>query len=197
MPLPIQNDRVTRLIHSAYNIVGRFRARIDETVVPVCIVDDFATGSSFPEVRRASAQFRQAAVALEHAVWRLETPPNVLAVIRLMDFLPDATGQVQIFFGSSFPAPGSFADKVFIDGRIRNRGETPAANLTFGTQVAGLATAHFALRPSATPVYMPFPMGVNWPIGQVNAFDFVEFSFITVNVGVRMSIVWDEYLIQP
>jgi len=194
MPLPIQNARISKLIHEAYNVVGRYRARIDEVVVPVAIVDNLTQGGAFPEVRRAASKGLVSAVALERAVWRFETPNNILAVIRQLSFRVTLTGRILVHFGSSIVAPGTFAPKAFIDGRLRNRGEEPAANFVFGTQVAVLGVEHMFYKVISTNgLFVP----VEWPIGQKNAFDFVEFLYDSENEAGEMGIVWDEYLIQP
>jgi len=195
MPLPIQNARISNLIHEAYNIVGRYRARIDETVVPVVVVDDFSGGGGFPEVRRASAAFTRNAVANEHMVFRLETPPNVLAVIRQITARGSAASLLRVFFGSSFTAPSEIADKNFVDGRIRNRGEAPAAVVSFGTQTAALGTTNYITQVSLLDGIII--NNLDWPIGQVGAFDFVEFASHGQNVSWNCALVWDEYLVRP
>jgi len=195
MPLPIQNARISKLIHDAYNIVGRYRARIDETVVPVAIVDNFAEGGGFPEVRRASATFRQAGVAGQVTVARFETPPNILGVIRQITLNVGGTGLVRAFFGSSIAAPANTAAKAFIDGRVRNRGEIPGGVLTFGTQVGALVATHWTCEVINTNGRIVD--NLLWPIGQVAAFDFMELEVNGNNVALDVAIVWDEYLIRP
>jgi len=195
MPLPIQNARISKLIHEAYNVVGRYRARIDETVVPVAIVDNLTEGGAFPEIRKASATATIGDVANEHAVWRLETPPNVLAVIRQITLGCGSNAILRVFFGSSVTAPGNIADKAFIDGRVRNRGEEPAAVLSFATQVAAITTTHYLVKVIATNGRVLD--NLSWPIGQKSAFDFVEFLDTNVNNAWDIAMVWDEYLISP
>jgi len=194
MPLPIQNARISKLIHDAYNIVGRYRARIDETVVPVVVVDDFSEGGGFPEVRKAAARAFIGSVVGEFAVARFETPANVLAVVRQLSLIGGGNDSLHVFFGSSIVAPATAAPKAFIDGRIRNRGETPAGVLASDTQVAALATVHMQIPVISTNGRV---VDVEWPIGQVAAFDFVEFLFDRANSLLDISLTWDEYLVRP
>jgi len=194
MPLPIQNARISKLIHEAYNVVGRYRARIDEVVVPVAIVDNLTQGGAFPEVRRAATTGTQGAVAAEKDVWRFETPPNILGVIRQISIHVVLTGRILVHFGSSIAAPGTFAKKAFIDGRLRNAGLEPAANFVFGTQIGALADPHYIIKVIQTNGRI---IDVEWPIGNQNAFDFVEFQYDSANQQAEISIIWDEYLIQP
>jgi hypothetical protein len=194
MPLPIQNPRISQQVHEAYNVVGRYRAQIDEVVVPVALVDDLTHGAgSFPVVRRAAGRFGQAAVVGEFCTFRFETPPGILGVIRRIVIRPGAAGALNILFGSTIPAPAGTADKAFIDGRVRNRGETPAGVLSFGTQVAALANTHYIINAAVTNA----PFEVEWPIGQVGAFDFCEFQWGAANQTVTAGLSWDEYLIRP
>jgi hypothetical protein len=196
MALPIQNARISQQVHDAYNVVGRYRAQIDEVVVPVALVDDLTTGAGgFPLTRRASARANVAAVGAQRGVARFETPPGILGVIRTIHCRTGASANISVFFGSSIAAPAGVAPKAFIDGRIRNRGETPAGVLTFGTQAAALAAVHFMWNAQNASELGVFH--VQWPIGQVGAFDFVEFQNETVNSLFILSLVWDEYLIRP
>lgn len=195
MPLQVQNDRVSGQIHDAYNVVGRYRAQIDEIIVPVCLVDDLTGGAgAFPLIRRATARASQAAVAGEQAVFRFETPGGVLAVVRQITIRGGTNSRLAVFFGSSFPAPATIAPKAFVDGRIRNRGETPGGVLAFNTQIANLATIHFQVT-AAIDVFNIYD--VEWPIGQIGGFDFLEFQYQAANQFCEFAISWDEYLIRP
>lgn len=196
MPLPVQNARISKQIHDAYNVVGRFRAQVDEVVVPVCLIDDLTRGAGgYAETRRASASFLQGAVALEQGLGRFETPPGILAVIRQVVVRSSASTGMAAFFGSSIAAPASTAPKAYIDGRLRSRGETPAGVLTFDTAVAGLAVVHWIMPVSASNALNV--VDVEWPIGQLGAFDFMEFNLTVLNAFFQLSLVWDEYLIRP
>lgn len=194
MPLPIQNARISKLIHEAYNVVGRFRARVDETVVPVCLVDDFSAGGGFPVVRRAASFALEGAVAAEFPVFRFETPPGVLCVIRKIWGRPVTSPQfLNIFFGSQIAAPANVAAKSYIDGRVRARGETPAGVLV-SDSAAALPITH--LRYITSNISLE-PLEVEWPIGMLGSFDFIEFESGGVNQAYLFSLEWDEHLIRP
>jgi len=197
MPLPIQNSRISTLIHAAYNTVGRYRARIDETVVPVCVVDDFTAGSSFPVVRRAASQARETAVANERATFRFESPPNILCVVRQLYILPSTQDFISINFGSTVAAPANISAPVYIEGRIRTKGESPGGRLASDTQVAALSPFQLRFLVTTAGGNQPFLANVEWPIGQATNNDFLEIQFNPVNVTCQMSIIWDEYLITP
>lgn len=194
MPVPVQNARVSAAVHREFNIVGRYRAQIDEIIVPVAVVADLST-QSLPLTRKASAFFSVAAVALEFPTLRLETPNGVLARIVGVTAWNLAGGdqKLNVHFGSTIVAPTTISPKSFMDGRLRAAGETPAGVLATGTQVAPLTPIHAIL---AMPQPARGQVGVimDWPMGADNAFDFVEFQGNTLNAGVEGYVEWIEYL---
>jgi hypothetical protein len=188
MPLPIQNPDVATQVHTQFNTVGRFRAQIDEVVVPVFVVGEATIP---PEARTAVSSFNQAGVAAQRSTARLELPTGVIGrVTQIFTQDVSAVRILSVFFGSSIVAPANTAPKAYTDGRRRARGEAPAGVLTFGTQVAALAVIHARLTVPQNPGVL---MDVDWVFGRTNAFDFIEFQTPTVNEPLAMSITWTEF----
>lgn len=192
MPVPAQNARASAALQAEFNTVGRLRTQVDEIIVPVAVVADLSnTGSTL--VRKASAQFTQAAVAGQFTTWRLELPTGVLgSVKRIYCINNTASRSIGVFFGSSFPAPANAAAKAYMDGRLRASGQTPAGVLAFGTQVAALAVAHDQIQAHAPNLVNEIV--VDWPFGRTNAFDFIEFQNEVANEQIRFAIEWVEFL---
>jgi len=195
MPLPIQTPKVSSAIHDFFKIVGRYRPQVDEVVVPTVTVGDVSMDTA-PLIRRAVDHIFIAAVALERPTWRFEVPAGTFAVVEQW-FLPDdpSAGDVEVFFGSSFPAPATLSTNVaFVDGRLRERQEAPAGRIAFGTQVAGLAVSNTVYdRTTIFPPIARIPGG--WTVGRTNAVDFIEFQLNAVNVNLSFAMQWRE--VQP
>jgi hypothetical protein len=192
MPLPIQTPKVTEAVHREYGIVGRYRAQIDEVVVPVVQVANLAAETA-PLVRTAVSRFTQGAVVGERTTWRLETPAGVYCIVEGMGWAAGGATDVDVFFGSSIPAPAAIAPETFVDGRLRESGQAPAATLAFGTQVAALAVAHLRFDGGSTLLPVPNVIpGSGWTIGRPNAIDFLECQCTSGNIAFSVWMQWRE-----
>jgi len=192
MPVPIQTPKVTAAIHEFFNIVGRYRPQVDETVVPVVTVGDVSNDTA-PIIRRAADGIFIASVAGEFPTWRFEVPAGVFATVESI-WLPDSpgAGDVIIRFGSSFAAPATVSTRVqFMDGRLRERGETPAGRIAFGTQIAALASPPLTIDAvSSNPMWQA--LAGQWTVGRQNAVDFIEFQLNAANRNLSFGMVWRE-----
>jgi hypothetical protein len=190
MPVPAQNARASAALQAEFNTVGRLRTSVDEVIVPVALVADLS-GTSTNPIRRACVRILQTAVVGQFFTARLELPTGVLGVVRRVIIQNNSGSRLMnVFFGSTVPAPATLGISVYTEGRLRASGQTPAGVLAFGTQVAALATIHNILFAGVpTEVHSEI---LNWPFGRTNAFDFIEFQADVANEQIIMAVEWDE-----
>lgn len=192
MPLPVQNPRASAALHDEFNLVGRTRLQLDETIVPVAIVADVQGIAAPGLIRRAYGRGTQGAVALERTGYRLEVPPGMVAVITKIR--TNTSGSYTLGFGpAQIAAPAFTAVESFLDNRLILTGQVPAAAMTFGTQVAVIGGPKKRLISSSTLI------GPSWEpnivVAGVNgAFGFFELQFVSVNQAIEMEWEWTEYL---
>lgn len=194
MPVPVQNPRAATALQKQFNFVGRFRPQLDETIVAVAIVADVSEEQSPPIVRRATAFGTQGAVVGERSFIRMETPPGVFA--RIESITLQATGIVRFNFGAALAAPSTLITTFgFVDGRLREAGETPGARFATDTVVGGIVPAVYSITIGAnsgnTGRDRIFP---NWVIGRQSAVDFMEFGLNSDNIAFTWACQWVELL---
>lgn len=199
MAKDIGNPGVSELLTQAFQLQGRVRMQLEESIVPVVSLGDLSIGSPPPITRHAVATWDQPAIAAERFVMRIEVPGNIIAVITRIAFVPIATAvQIAVLFGSSFPAPTTAALKSFTDGRLLDAGnQFPALVVVVGTQVANLA-GQFSLQiadGASANSFEYLPRGWVLGTGRPGQFGFIEFASSVLNGRVRGSIEWDEYQI--
>lgn len=195
MPQVIQNPVVGQLLQRAFNLQGRVRPALDEIIVPTVSLGELAPGSAPPITRAATARFSQAAVVGERFVARFEVPGNVIAVINALSIQASTAGPVFVHFGSSIAAGATTAQKSYADGRLIDQGETPAAVLTYDTQVGNLATIDWGVSGNPTTGQRFEPRGWVVGTGRRDQFGFLEFNYGTDNLTVGGALEWTEYAI--
>jgi len=192
MPIPVQNARASQALQSEFNLVGRYRPQLDETIVPVVLVSDVQGVSAPPLIRRAYARATCGAVAVQACGFRLEVPPGLVCVITTINSLD--TGNFILGFGpAQLVSPAGTASESFIDNRLTNDGQNPAAAMTFGAQAANIAG------PTKRLVNTNNLAGRSWQpnivvAGTNGAFGFFEIQFVGDNVAITMEFEWTEYL---
>jgi len=196
MPLPVQNAVATQALQKQFNLVGRYRAQLDEVIVPVAIVAD-VKGEGIPaETRQAVSTFIVPAVAAELSVFRFEVPNGVYASLNRIMCQTSTDTFLVVFYGSSFAVtPTAPAVVTFVDGRRRARGEFPAGKVFFDTQIPQLAVPEDRIpltRATSGPNW--FDLG-GMIVGRDDAFDFVEFAMVTSNLTLTVSMQWEEFII--
>jgi len=191
----IQTPQVGQLLQRLFKITGRYRPSLEEFIVPTVQIADLGQGSPPPIIRSATSFFSQAAVVGERATFRLECPPTTLLTLDSMLFTAGSSSSIEIFLGSSVPAPATPATTRFTDGRILQANENTAGKVNFGTQAAGLAAFHFrqALLSGVPTLIKP----LNWIVGSgvPVQFGFIDFQFGPLNVSFEAILQWTEYQI--
>ena len=188
----IQDPRVGQLLQNVFGLQGRMEFYLENGIVPTLTVGDLGRGAQPPVVRRATAAFRQAAVAAERFTARFEIPGNMIALITKMNIVP-ATGVVRsrAKFSSVGAALASTASKSLTDGRLIEVGQAPAGVLTFGTRATSITDEWRGVADNTGGLtYEP-----GWVIGSGKAdqFGFFEFQVETTNLEVFGSLEWIEY----
>lgn len=187
----VQNPRPSTALTEAYGLVGSVPVVLDGYVLPVALVDDLSAAGFTPTSRRVISRFNQNAVVGEYATWRLETPPNILATVKNLYIISSVATRVSVHFGSSIAAPANIAPSQFTDGRMRARGGGPAAVLSYGTQVAALATVTGFTE--AVVEGNQRRADYDWTIGDPRGnYDFVEFQLAVANRSAFVCAEWIE-----
>ncbi len=195
MGYTIQRPDIGALLQSFFRLTGRIPLELESFVLPTVQVGDLAGGATPPVTRRAVMTFTQAAVAAERAVWRLEVPGNVIAVVRDVWVETNGGTSITVFFGSSFAVvPTTLISARFTDGRLLQNLERPAGVIIHDTQVAALAATNWRRTSFASPDILPWT-GLNWVCGSgdPDQFGFIEFAANALNVQVSVQMTWDEY----
>jgi hypothetical protein len=175
-----------------YGIRGLFSPDLVPSIQPVTLIDDLTGGISNEPQRIAVSWGTVAAVVAERSVFRFETPPNVIAQITSVAFQPSAAVHIDVSFGSTVAAPATVFVAEYTDGRLRNRGQSPACVFAADTYaVVGPINMRFSANSSGA-LFLTYP--VNWIVGDTGTqFDFVEFATGGSNLDFNMSIQWTEF----
>ena len=200
----IQRPGIAERLVDFFRLTGSVQLELEEFVQPNVIVGDLSQAGTPPKRRHASAQFAQGAVVAEFFQARLEAPPGVLLDIKRLSFSASAV-RVFVGFDRSFaPPPATPIIPQFTDGRLRDVAAVPSAALLIGTGGAGLAPAWSIMVDRTILLETEFyPKGWLIGVGETTdpvtgsgiPFSTLEFSADVVNVGMRMAIEWDEYLL--
>ena len=201
MGLRIQRPQIGAALQRLFRLTGRVGVELEPFIIGTVQVADLGLGAEPPVRRSAVARFTQAAVVGEIAVWRMEVPGSVIAVVTRFQLRQEASvSACHIHFGSTISAAvfATAARKSFTDGRLLQGGQTPALVLAHGTQAAGLSPIDWSVAVNLVPDNTwQTPSGL-WVIGSgaPGQFGFIEFQAGGVtNQEVRFVVEWDEYQI--
>lgn len=175
-----------------YGIRGLFSPDLVPSLQPTVLIDDLTGGVENNPVRLAVAVSKMAGVAAEFAVHRFETPPGIIARIIRIGMNVELNTLVQFHFGASVAAPATFLAGVLTDGRLRSKGELPAAKIGFDTYGTAPAVSDFQLAGQSTTNLMVF-QEVNFIMGRIDAFDFLEVWHPVVDKDLNISWLWEEF----
>lgn len=199
--MQINNPTIAQLLQRAFQLQGRVRVSLEESVIATVSLGDLSEGSPPPITRHVSTAFSIASASAEEAIWRLEIPGNVIAVIT--NFSVEAvvgSTAIQVFFGSSFSGGDlpSLSTPVFTDGRLLQKNEFPAGVCSFGTKAGGLVVFDWQGFVFGTPDqpangFLP----KRWVAGSgiEDQFGFIEFCSVRNNSKVDVTVEWDEFQI--
>ncbi len=176
-----------------YGIRGLFTPEIVPSLQPVVLIDDL-TGDDLTNVpsRIASGSIDVVGVLGEITVVRFETPPNTIARIFQVRIKPETSTDIQLHYGASAVAPATFVAGVFTDGRLRSKGEIPAARIGGDTVAVAPTPRNYTLPGQQTRALTPL-MDVNFVIGRTDAFDFLEFWQGETDKDWQFDIMWEEF----
>jgi len=190
----LQDPGPSQKLAQQYGIRGLFSPDIVPSLQPVVLIDDLTGGLAQIPQKICVASFGEAAVVGEVAVWRIETPPRVIARIDLI-MASGSSNNIAAFFGSSFAVtPANAATETYTDGRLRSQGRTPQCQIVSDTQVATLAANDFIFTSSAGAT-TPVPFRPGWIFGRTDGenFDFIEFQVQAANAAIDVSMQWTEF----
>lgn len=188
----LQSPDPARKLARQYGIKGLFTPEIIPTLQPVVLIDDLVGGIENNPVRLAVGVSNMAGVAAEFSVHRFETPPGIIARIIGMAMQVELNTLVQFHFGASVAAPASFKAGVLTDGRLRSKGELPAARIGFDTYGTAPAVSDFQLSGQATTNLVIFNK-VDFIMGRTDGFDFLEVWHPVVDKDLNISWLWEEF----
>lgn len=200
MPTKIQRPGVAEALTRAFGIVGRMRPALDEVIVPTVSIGDLSRGGPPPAARQSVSSFTAAAVPTEKLFWRLDVPPNMIAVIEAITLHATGACNLKVNFPGNaaiLPAGPNAANESLTDGRVAGQFAGPGCALTWGSGPGGLGTAwsyQQYLGPASDPpvVIRPHPA---WVVGSDEGnYQFLEMALDTINVGLdALAIEWVEY----
>lgn len=204
MSKEITSPWVGDALGASFGLRGRVGVNLDETVVPVAIVSNDELASPPTLVRRAVNTAFEAAVVGEFFLARFELPAGTLGVIREMEFLNIGGTGGTIRFGfpgnaATIAAQANVASSSFTDGRLLpgspGGAQLPAGVLTTDTSAVALATFSYGLRLPAAGAPGRLRIRPDWIIGTgtQQLVGFLEMGFSVANMGIGMSMIWDEH----
>lgn len=188
----LQSPDPSKKLARQYGIRGLFSPELVPSLQPVVLIDDLTGGVENNPRRIATVLASETGVAAEFTVMRFETPPRIIAHITQLIVRPETSVPVNIHWGSSVAAPATFVAGAFTDGRLRARGEVPAARLGSDTYGTGPTPLHYTL-PGQSGTNLSFLRDVDWVMGRTDAFDFVEFVVSSADKDFTFGMVWEEF----
>lgn len=201
MTLDIGNPRIAEALQQAFQLQGRIRPVLEESVLPVVVLGDLGEGQAPATSRRATALINETATVGERFVMRFEMIPGTIGVVRQINLRAsvDFTNFSWVNRGNAavLGALATTAAKGFMDGRIlpgSGKPQQPAGVLTTGTQIGALLGGVGQIDLGTEGIRYTIPGG-GWVVGTgaPGLFGFLEFQIATNNILVEGSIEWDEY----
>jgi len=186
--IPVQDVSASQALQRRYALVGKVPLEVDETIVPVCVVDTL----DLQRDRFAAGLVGQSAVALEFANLQLFNPA-ASGVLITMERAFIALGTAGVFgvqfFDTALTTENTF--KQFRDRRLPGApiGQTRRQG---GTSSLGVANLFFEYDLAVADEHVQFPMDITLLPGQG-----VVFVPNLVNIGLRSDFYWKESNLLP
>ena len=190
---PLAGDALTR----QYELQGRQRLSLDDSIVPVAIVSDSSANIQPPVKRSVSSSLEVAAVLAEFATFRLEIPPGTLAVLKYITIEGTGAANLQMSLNQAQAGFASIGNVVFTDGRLGNAGQVPAGRLSGGTQAAALSDIIYSRGFGGTgTAFLSDQMDLIVSGSRPGQFGFLSFQLDNANATYRLSLNWTEYAVR-
>ncbi len=190
---PLAGDALTR----QYELQGRQRLSLDDSIVPVAIVSDSSENIQPPVKRSAASSVEVAAVVGEFATFRLEIPPGTLAVVNQITITGNAAGNFVMSLDQAQAGFASIGTVVFTDGRLGNAGQVPAGRISGGTQAAALSDIFYERGFGGQGIsFFSVDMDLIITGSRPGQFGFLSFQADNANQPYRLSLNWNEYAVR-
>jgi hypothetical protein len=197
MAKPIQTALAGDALTRQYELQGRQRLSLDDSIVPVAIVSNSSANIQPPVKRSAASSVAVAAVVGEFATFRLEIPPGTLAVVNQITIEGTGSANLQMSLNQAQAGFASIGPVVFTDGRLGNAGQVPAGRLSGGTQVAALSDIFYSRGFGGTGVsFFSEEMDLIITGSRPGQFGFLSFQADNANAPYRLSLNWNEYAVR-